>query len=405
MKDIKDSQRAHVRIGYDGRVHKTFRGKKADERFANECRVLEYLERKGCDFVPRLLESDEESLTIVTSNCGQPVQKLSKGKTEELFNSLESFGVRHADPFDRNITYDSRRGRFCVIDFELADILKDDISAEDESGNDMAVTWCSRSELGKIKTVNEDSSAQWVFPTDKPAELLPASDTARRFSATDMLVFALSDGMSGPQSGRRASELTMGRLALGLQDLFPISNNMTEAGVEERMFRLAEQVHEGVNEEAVRQPEYRKGMGATLTAVLMNSCQLYFVHVGDSRFYRWRDSELTQLSEDHTIPGRRHRVTPMSERELRTHPQRHLLTQAIGAGQQFVDPQTGHANVRPGDVYLICSDGLIDGLWDKNIVAALEDEPDIPCATDRMCRESIAASGKDNVSVTVFTVE
>lgn len=123
MHEIKDTQRALVRIGYDGRVHKTFRGPKAQERFENEVRVLKYLEAKGCPFVPRLLESEPDKLKIVTSSCGGRVEILSEERRAELFKELEQFGVRHDDPDMRNVTYRTSDGRFCVIDFEFATIL------------------------------------------------------------------------------------------------------------------------------------------------------------------------------------------------------------------------------------------------------------------------------------------
>src|SRR5687767_13350774 len=73
MRDVKDTARAVVRISYDGRVFKTFRGPKAEERFENEVKVLRHLEARGCTFVPRLLEVDPAQLRIVTSNCGSRV--------------------------------------------------------------------------------------------------------------------------------------------------------------------------------------------------------------------------------------------------------------------------------------------------------------------------------------------
>ena len=126
MREIKDTQRATVRIGYDGRVHKTFRGPDATDRYTNEVRVLQYLEEKGCTFVPRLLKWDEEDLSLVTTNCGSRVEdSISDTRTTELYKELErDFGVRHEDPFARNITYDPSLGRFCIIDFEYAVILE-----------------------------------------------------------------------------------------------------------------------------------------------------------------------------------------------------------------------------------------------------------------------------------------
>ncbi|MCC6415230.1 MAG: serine/threonine protein phosphatase [Opitutaceae bacterium] len=123
MPDVKDTNRAHVHIGYDGTVHKTFRGHEAAERFANEVRILRHLEAKGCDFVPRLLDSDADKLQIVTTSCGTRVDHISDDKLKSLFAELEQFGVRHDDPYPRNITYRIADGRFCVIDFELSTLL------------------------------------------------------------------------------------------------------------------------------------------------------------------------------------------------------------------------------------------------------------------------------------------
>lgn len=120
----KDTARATVRLGYDGRVHKTFRGPNAAERFANEVRVLRHLESRGCDFVPRLLESDPASLKIVTTSCGQRVEHLDPERTREIFAELLPYGVRHDDPEPRNVTYRMSDGRFCLIDFEFATLLE-----------------------------------------------------------------------------------------------------------------------------------------------------------------------------------------------------------------------------------------------------------------------------------------
>lgn len=123
MQQIKDTLRATVRMGYDGRVHKTFRGPQAEERFANEVRVLRHLESRGCSFVPRLLEAHPDELKIVTTSCGSRVDHLDEARTRELFAELEPFGVRHDDAEVRNVTYRNTDGRFCLIDFEFATIL------------------------------------------------------------------------------------------------------------------------------------------------------------------------------------------------------------------------------------------------------------------------------------------
>ncbi len=124
MRSVKETKRATVRVGYDGRVHKYFQGPFADLRFRNEVRVLSYLETRQCPFVPRLLNESETELYLVTSNCGHIVQQIENKRVEELFDELESYGVRHGDAFARNITYNPHLGRFCIIDFEFSTILE-----------------------------------------------------------------------------------------------------------------------------------------------------------------------------------------------------------------------------------------------------------------------------------------
>jgi tRNA A-37 threonylcarbamoyl transferase component Bud32 len=123
MEEAKDTRRALVHIGYDGRVYKTFRGHLARERFENEIRILRHLEARGCEFVPKVLETDPENLKMITTNCGSRVDHMKEDRMKALFAELEQYGVRHDDPFLRNITYRFSDGRFCIIDFELATLL------------------------------------------------------------------------------------------------------------------------------------------------------------------------------------------------------------------------------------------------------------------------------------------
>jgi hypothetical protein len=124
MQEAKNTARAVVRIGFDGRVHKYFKGLQARERYENEVRVLRFLEERQCPFVPRILEAVDEDLYLVTTNCGGRVERISNEKKESLFAELENYGVRHDDAEVRNITYNSWTGSFCIIDFEFATILE-----------------------------------------------------------------------------------------------------------------------------------------------------------------------------------------------------------------------------------------------------------------------------------------
>jgi tRNA A-37 threonylcarbamoyl transferase component Bud32 len=123
MLKVKDTLRATVHVSFDGRVVKTYHGPNARERFENETRILKFLEKRKCDFTPRLLSADADKLQIITSSCGTRVERIDEPRAKELFAELEKFGVRHDDPDARNITYRFSDGRFCLIDFEFATIL------------------------------------------------------------------------------------------------------------------------------------------------------------------------------------------------------------------------------------------------------------------------------------------
>jgi tRNA A-37 threonylcarbamoyl transferase component Bud32 len=123
---VKDTLRSTVNLTFDGRVVKAYHGSNARERFDNEVRVLRYLEKRACNFVPRLLEADADVPRIITTSCGSRVDHIDDQRVKELFAEVEQYGVRHDDPDPRNITYRQTDGRFCVIDFELATILGED---------------------------------------------------------------------------------------------------------------------------------------------------------------------------------------------------------------------------------------------------------------------------------------
>jgi hypothetical protein len=126
MLDVKYTLRARVRMSFDGLVYKTFRGPNAEARFANEVRVLRYLQQRRCPFIPPLISWNPERLEIVTRTCGSRVQHLDKERADALFAELETYGVRHEDPDMRNVTYRQSDGRFCIIDFEFATILAEE---------------------------------------------------------------------------------------------------------------------------------------------------------------------------------------------------------------------------------------------------------------------------------------
>lgn len=403
MKIAKDGIRSIVKVGYDGRVHKTFRGTGKEERYENEIKVLRALEARGCEIVPRLLEADPDTLTIVTTNCGAPAESaISEERAAELFKSLEDdFGIVHDDPFARNITYHSRLGQFCVIDFELAKILADPKQRGEGDEAHRRLEWCGLTRPGTRKDGNQDALS--VFSSEG-GWAHSAEMTGRRSIDGGGLIFAVSDGMGGPAAGDVASSLVVRELRRFLPAM--MGDFQATGDPESLLEKAVRSLHDYVSRVGERDPNLR-GMGATMVCGLFYRTRVTFAHVGDSRFYRWRRGELSQLTFDHTYVGSQFRAGRLNEREARMHPRKHLLQQAIGGGCQFVNPQVASASIEPGDWFLICSDGVIDGLWNKNIDecfadAAREDRPAEEVA-QRMLTWAMNESGRDDT--TLFVVK
>ncbi|MBC7979451.1 MAG: serine/threonine protein phosphatase [Armatimonadetes bacterium] len=130
MEPLKDGLRSQVRIDFYGNVHKRMRGSDVEKRYAKEVEVLKILEARGCPYVPRVLEEHPDEFYFVSTNCGRQAPLLTKEKADKLYAALEKdFGIRHLDAEPRNITYSDKMGRFCIIDFELAEILPDPASS------------------------------------------------------------------------------------------------------------------------------------------------------------------------------------------------------------------------------------------------------------------------------------
>ncbi len=392
-----------MRVGYDGRVYKTFRGTDADKRFANEIEVLKVLEERGCDFVPRILDADEETLTLTTTNCGHPVQSISAEKTQQLFDELKTqYGVIHDDPFDRNITYHQGMGRFCVIDFELAQVLPLD-SAATSTGTDLAVSWFGRSVAGSRKPGNEDALA--VFRSrDGWAEELPLE--GQQNIAREGIVLAVSDGMGGVAGGGYASHLVVNELRRFLPAQMGEFHNAAEP-----LHDLAEAVRQlnGFVNRIARTTPGVHGMGATLVCGMFSRRELHFAHVGDSRIYCFDNGALEQLTFDDSRVGRMFRKGEINERQARTHPCRNTLDQVIGNNNRRIAPQVGSRALHPGMWFLFCSDGIVDGLWNRRIerefARSQQEGRSVSETAEVLIAEAAEAAGKDDTTLFVAHID
>jgi serine/threonine protein phosphatase PrpC len=407
MYEAKNTQRALVRIGYDGRVYKTFRGDRAKERFENECMILRHLESSGCNFVPRLIAADPEKLELVTGNCGARVEQMSEGRIEEMFASLQKFGVRHDDPFLRNITYRASDGQFCVIDFEFATLVDPSLAttgsttATPEGSTVRRMRWSGATHPGRFRPNNEDSFLGMLLDRSGIRYLGKIGE-----ASTDQqeFLFAVSDGMGGEKSGEFASKIAIDKITLILPKYFGLSLERFIAHHQQIVVELFESIHQEMLKLSRYDPACRN-MGATLTLGWFKKDHLFFGHIGDSRLYHLpAQGAMIQCTDDHSHVGWLRRNGKINEREARMHPRKNVLAQALGAGHRYLIPQVGMRQVHPGDQFLLCTDGVVDGLWDR----AMEELTRTPSAVtadlppaDRLVHEAVAESGRDNATAVV----
>jgi protein phosphatase len=124
-------------------------------------------------------------------------------------------------------------------------------------------------------------------------------------------------------------------------------------------------------------------------------------------YYLPVEGGLTQLTHDHSHVGWLRRSGKLNEREVRTHPGRNALQQALGAGHQFVEPHIGAVGHRPGDRFVICSDGLVDGLWDRRIEEIIRTPPAQragPSPAQQLVEEAVESAGRDNTTAMVIEI-
>lgn len=396
MQEVKNTQRALVRIGYDGNVHKTFRGPQAYARFENEVRILRYLEERGCDFVPRLLEVDEADLKIATTNCGSRVDQVNPERLQALFAELETFGVRHDDPEIRNVTYRRTDGRFCLIDFEFATILPTPNAPPPAP----ILSWSALTHRGHVRPNNEDTFLALEFDAREVRYLGKVGDSS---STKNDFVFAVSDGMGGAKSGEFASRITKDKITQLLPKGFRNAPPGPASGYNTTLLALFREIHHDLIQLGESYDECR-GMGTTLSLCWLTPGWLYFGHIGDSRIYHLpATGGLTQLTHDHGHVGWLRRKGRITEREARSHPMRNALHQSLGAEHQFIEPQFGELQCSPGDRFLLCSDGLIDGLWDYHLDAMVR-AADTPHAAQRLVEAALERAGRDNITALVVEV-
>jgi PPM family protein phosphatase len=223
------------------------------------------------------------------------------------------------------------------------------------------------------------------------------TDVGRQRSANeDSLVvrpplFAVADGMGGAQAGEVASAVAVDAVQ-GAQE----SSEPTEA----QLANIVRDANRRIYDLAVAD-ESRRGMGTTLTLAKVHDGEVSLAHVGDSRAYRMRDGELSQLTRDHSLVAELERSGQITPEAAEHHPQRSIITRALGP-EPDVEVDTYTLAGRDGDLFLICSDGLTSMISDEEVTSILRSADSLDAAADALVRAANQSGGKDNITVILF---
>jgi protein phosphatase len=273
------------------------------------------------------------------------------------------------------------------------------------SSGSSRLRWFGRTDRGHIRKNNEDTFLALQFDA---REINYLGKFGEALTGNIDFVFAVSDGMGGAKAGELASRITVDKITHLLPRAFKQSALGLHPGFEDVFTELFDQIHRALTFLGASDEEVH-GMQATLSLCWFTPGWMYFGHIGDSRIYYLPASgkEIKQLSHDDTYVGWLFRTGQINEREAHNHPRRTALQKALGGGNQFVDPQVGAVAYEPGDMFLICTDGLTDGLYDPEILQLLR-RPDAAEAAatpaQRLVETSLARAGRDNTTALVIEV-
>jgi serine/threonine protein phosphatase PrpC len=247
----------------------------------------------------------------------------------------------------------------------------------------------SQSDIGCLRQNNEDSFGYWE----------PEDD--RQFLRKGRLA-VVADGMGGYEGGQEASRLAV-------ETLVEVYRDFKGDDPRQALIEALQAAHDHIRQYSFEHPELR-GMGTTCTAAAIVRGEdgdtqydaLYYVHVGDTRLYLIRDGQITRVTRDHSYVGRLVESGMISPEEAEQHPQRNILTAALGTNPELIMDSPGHPEpLLPEDVLLICSDGLWGQVRDAEILNAVDDK-----SAEQAGRELIelarARGGPDNITVEIL---
>jgi serine/threonine protein phosphatase PrpC len=262
--------------------------------------------------------------------------------------------------------------------------------------------WHAFTHRGRVRPNNEDAFLGLQFDSREVHHLGKVGVAS---IANADCAFAVSDGMGGARAGEFASRIAVDKIATLLPRSFVQSAAGLTAGFPDLMMELFGEIHRALTYVGHSYEEC-SGMETTLTLCWFTPGWAYFGHIGDSRVYYLpaREKRIRQLSEDDTHVAWLLRHGKINEREARAHPRRNLLQKALGGSNQFVEPQVGAIACEPGDIFLLCTDGLVKGLYDHHLLDILR-----PASANNhedparlLVETSVGNDGTDNTTALVI---
>lgn len=241
--------------------------------------------------------------------------------------------------------------------------------------------YAGRTDVGKVRQGNEDAL----------------------FADEERGVFIVADGMGGHVAGEVASQIVTETVGPGV--CHARSEGLAGEDLEGRALELIEYANRAILQRADSEPE-KRGMGTTLTLLILTSQSEYLLQqIGDSRGYLMRDGTLSQVTRDHTVVQQQVDRGALTPEQARDHPLSHILTRALGTDMRVeADAFTGKAE--PGDIFLLCSDGLSGMLTDAQIARILsQPTDDLQGLADELVTAANEAGGFDNVTALVVKIE
>jgi PPM family protein phosphatase len=241
----------------------------------------------------------------------------------------------------------------------------------------------SLTDVGRQRSNNEDSYLYWE----------PDSDEDFRRKGRLAVV---ADGMGGYEGGQEASRLAV-------ETVRSVYDNTFGGDPQHTLIEAFESAHQNIQRFASEHAQFY-GMGTTCTALSIVDRQLYFAHVGDSRLYLIRAANISRLTRDHSYVGRLVETGLVRSEDAESHPQRHILTAALGSGREITPHAPDHPfPLEEGDILILCTDGLWGVVGDADLARVVQTNPPAD-ACRKLVTMALERGGPDNITLLVLRV-